>query len=172
MFQLRDILKALSVGQRARRIHRLNVTKGETLAVLADAGGFFAFAQRTVLPAPTSEYVKVFQREARRINLRVADIARRLRAVFVELLADRRCAARIGFTAGTEAGGGGTCWPKMRSIIQTPRSTGEVVVPFAVTFNTLACVSSPPRTESGGSCTRRIAEPSTPCNRNGRRAVR
>jgi hypothetical protein len=43
-----------------------------------------------------------------------------------------------GSTAGTLFGGGGGGWPKMRSIIQAPRTTGEVVVPFAVTFSTAA----------------------------------
>ena len=42
-----------------------------------------------------------------------------------------------GSTAGTL--GGGAVWkPRMRSMIHTPRKTGEVVVPFAVTFRTLA----------------------------------
>ena len=33
-------------------------------------------------------------------------------------------------------------------MIQAPRSTGDVVVPFAVILSTLACVNSPPRTLS------------------------
>ncbi len=40
-------------------------------------------------------------------------------------------------------------------MIQCPRSTGEVVVPLAVTLRTLACVISPPRTLSAGSFTLR-----------------
>ena len=47
-------------------------------------------------------------------------------------------------------------------MIQWPRSTGEVVVPLAVTFSTLACVISPPRTLSGGSFTLRNSTPVTP----------
>ena len=47
-------------------------------------------------------------------------------------------------------------------MIQAPRRTGEVVVPLAVTFSTLAWVSSPPRGLSAGSGTRRRATPSTP----------
>ena len=44
----------------------------------------------------------------------------------------------------------------------TPRGTGDVVVPLAVTLSTLACVMSPPRSECGGSDTRRSSQPSTP----------
>jgi hypothetical protein len=47
-------------------------------------------------------------------------------------------------------------------VIQCPRNTGDVVVPFAVTFNTLACVNNPPRTLSGGKATFRIRDPTTP----------
>ena len=67
-----------------------------------------------------------------------------------------------GSTAGTLGGGGGVSMPRMRSMIQSPRSTGEVVVPLAVTLSTLACVIRPPRALSGGSVTRRIAAPCTP----------
>ena len=37
-----------------------------------------------------------------------------------------------------------------------PRTTGEVVVPFAVTLSTLAWVNRPPRGLSAGSGTRRM----------------
>ena len=47
-----------------------------------------------------------------------------------------------GSIAGTFGGGGGTGFPKMRSLTQTPRTTGDVVVPLAVTFNTAACVNT------------------------------
>lgn len=47
-------------------------------------------------------------------------------------------------------------------MIQTPRTTGEVVVPLAVTLSTLACVRKPPRTLSFGKETLRKAEPVTP----------
>ena len=43
-------------------------------------------------------------------------------------------------------------------------STGEVVVPLAVTFSTLAIVIRPPRSLPAGSATRRMAAPSTPGN--------
>jgi hypothetical protein len=43
----------------------------------------------------------------------------------------------------------------MRSLIQTPRVTGEVVVPLAVTFNTAAWVRKAPRGLSAGKETRR-----------------
>src|SRR5438445_8928161 len=39
------------------------------------------------------------------------------------------------------------------SSTQAPRRTGEVVVPLAVTFSTLAIVSTPPRWLPGGSGT-------------------
>ena len=42
-------------------------------------------------------------------------------------------------------GAGGTC-PRIRSITQTPRTTGDVLVPLADTFNTLAWLRNPPRT--------------------------
>ena len=45
-----------------------------------------------------------------------------------------------GSTAGTLAAAAAAALPRMRSMIHAPRSTGEVVVPFAVTFSTLACV--------------------------------
>ena len=46
-------------------------------------------------------------------------------------------------------------------MIQAPRRTGDVVVPLAVTFNTLAWVIKPPRTLSLGNDTRRKLTPST-----------
>ena len=46
--------------------------------------------------------------------------------------------------------------PTMRSITHAPRTTGEVVVPLAVTVSTLAWVSSPPRTLSFGIATFRM----------------
>ena len=58
-----------------------------------------------------------------------------------------------GVIASTPDGGGGMCRPMMRSITQAPRTTGEVVVPLAVTRSTLACVIRPPRGESFGSAT-------------------
>ena len=67
-----------------------------------------------------------------------------------------------GSTAGTLGGGGGGGSPRMRSMIHAPRITGEVVVPLAVTFSTVAWVSSPPRTLSAGSFTGRSSTPSTP----------
>jgi hypothetical protein len=66
-----------------------------------------------------------------------------------------------GSTAGTLGGGGGGGWPSRRSMIQAPRITGDVVVPLAVIFRMLACVSRPPRGLSAGSFTGRIATPST-----------
>ena len=66
-----------------------------------------------------------------------------------------------GSSAGTPEGG--AVWkPRMRSMIQTPRRTGDVVVPLAVTFRTLAWVMIPPRTDPSGSATLRIATPVTP----------
>ena len=60
-----------------------------------------------------------------------------------------------GSTASTVGGGGGVSSPRIRSVIQWPRSTGEVVVPLAVTLRTLACVITPPRRLSAGSFTLR-----------------
>jgi len=60
-----------------------------------------------------------------------------------------------GSSAGTLGGGGCGGFPNSRVIIQTPRLTGEVVVPFAVTFKTLAWVSNPPRLLAGGNFTGR-----------------
>ena len=67
-----------------------------------------------------------------------------------------------GSTALTDGGGGDVSSPRMRSVIQWPRSTGEVVVPLAVTLRTLACVITPPRRLSAGSFTLRNLEPVTP----------
>jgi len=66
-----------------------------------------------------------------------------------------------GSTAGMLGGGGGGGLPINRSMTQAPRVTGEVVVPFAVTFRTAACVSRPPRTLPSGSGTRRTSTPFT-----------
>ena len=46
-----------------------------------------------------------------------------------------------------------------RSITQAPRTTGEVFVPFALTFKTAACVSNPPNGLPCGTATFRMAEP-------------
>src|SRR5262249_40087590 len=67
-----------------------------------------------------------------------------------------------GSTAGTPEGGGDGGVPRMRSSTQAPRVTGEVLVPLAVTFSTLAMVMTPPRWLSGGNATLRNACPSTP----------
>ena len=69
---------------------------------------------------------------------------------------------RSGSTAGTSDGGGGAGLPRRRSSTHAPRVTGDVVVPFAVTFRTAAWVRNPPRGLPGGSCTRRIFGPLTP----------
>ena len=45
----------------------------------------------------------------------------------------------------------------------TAVSTGEVVVPLAVTFRMAACVMNPPRAESLGKGVRRRATPRTGC---------
>ena len=66
-----------------------------------------------------------------------------------------------GSTAGTLFGGGGGGWPSSFSMIQTPRSTGEVVVPFAVCFISAAWVMSPPYGLPFGKATRCMAEPLT-----------
>ena len=58
-------------------------------------------------------------------------------------------------------GGGGGFWPRMRSMIHAPRRTGDVVVPFAVTLSTAACVRNPPRGLSLGNGVRRKATPCT-----------
>src|SRR5262245_1028130 len=58
-----------------------------------------------------------------------------------------------GSRAGTLAGGLGGGVPRIRSSTQAPRVIGDVVVPFAVTFITLAIVITPPRWLSGGSAT-------------------
>ena len=50
-------------------------------------------------------------------------------------------------------GGGGMGVPNKRSATQTPLFTGEVDVPFAVTFIVDAWVQMPPNEESGRSFT-------------------
>ena len=60
-----------------------------------------------------------------------------------------------------QGGGGGDGRPNKFDTTKFPRGMGDVVVPFAVTFNTLACVSKPPRGLSDGSATRRISCPVT-----------
>ena len=63
--------------------------------------------------------------------------------------------------AGTFGGGGSGGWPTIFRCTQAPRFTGEVTVPFAVTFRTAAWVKNPPRPLSAGNGTRRMAEPTT-----------
>lgn len=67
-----------------------------------------------------------------------------------------------GSIAGTSAGGFGGGFPRMRSITHTPRVTGDVVVPLALTFRTLAIVNTPPRWLPSGSVTLWNANPSKP----------
>ena len=67
-----------------------------------------------------------------------------------------------GSTAATPDGGGAGGVPRMRSSTQAPRVTGDVLVPLAVTFSTLAIVNTPPRWLSAGNLTLRNACPSTP----------
>ncbi len=69
-----------------------------------------------------------------------------------------------GSRPSTPAGGGGAGCPNRFASTKLPRGTGDVVVPFAVTFSTLACVSSPPRGRSAGNATRRMCCPSTAGN--------
>ena len=61
----------------------------------------------------------------------------------------------------TFGGGGGAGVPTILSSSHTPRSTGEVFAPLAVTFRMLACVSNPPRTLSAGKVMRRRPAPFT-----------
>ena len=110
------------------------------MAAFADTGGFRSSPKRPILIAPAARHIETLQREAGRVDLRMAGFADGLAAVFRQLLADRGRAARIGFHCRNTRRRRGTGWPRMRSVIQTPRSTGEVVVPLAVTFKTLACV--------------------------------
>ena len=61
-------------------------------------------------------------------------------AVFVELLTDG-CSPRIsGSSAGVSGGGGDGDFPISLSRTHFPRSTGEVLVPLAVTFKMAAWV--------------------------------
>ncbi len=50
-----------------------------------------------------------------------------------------------GSIAGTLSGGGGIGSPSSRSETHTPRTTGDVFEPLAVTFRIAPCVSTPPR---------------------------
>ena len=59
-------------------------------------------------------------------------------------------------------GGGVGVFPRMRSITHTPRITGEVLVPLAVTLSTLPWDRNPPLGEPAGSFTLRISIPVTP----------
>ena len=58
-------------------------------------------------------------------------------------------------------GGGGMCTPRSRSATNTPRFTGDVLVPLAVTFITAGCVQSPPKGEPSGSLISRSTLPNT-----------
>ncbi len=94
---------------------------------------------------PATDDVEAFQREAGWIDLAMTTRAALHITVFGELFTDRRGAANVGLNRFTSAGGLGGGVPRMRSSTQEPRMMGEVVVPLAVTFNTLPIVSSPPR---------------------------
>ena len=106
----------------------------------------FLAAERAVALAPAADHVEVLQREAGRVH--AADgTPRSLRAaVLLELLADGRGPADVRLDRpGTFGGGGLGGRPTMFRSTHAPRTTGEVLVPLAVTFSTLACVSTPPR---------------------------
>ena len=68
----------------------------------------------------------------------------------------------FGDTGSMLGGGGGIGVPSRRSATHTPRLTGEVIVPLAVTFIGAAWVQMPPNGEPAGSSTSRSAKPSTP----------
>src|SRR4051794_30379275 len=74
--------------------------EGEFLSVLAKAFLRRAPAHRPIALTPAAHHVKVFQREPCGVNLCMAGRARSLRAVLLELLADRHCSARIGLDCG------------------------------------------------------------------------
>ena len=114
-----------------------------------------------VLGAKRSGDVEAFQCKAIRIELRVAGVARAHAAVQRELLAQCLGAARSGFTGLTFGGGGGIAMPSNRSETHTPRLTGEVDVPLAVTFMVADCVHRPPKGVSCGKFTCGRSKPAT-----------
>src|SRR6185295_11000292 len=67
-----------------------------------------------------------------------------------------------GSTGVMLGGGGGTESPSSLRATQTPRLTGDVVVPFAVTLSTADWVQRPPSGEDSGSVTFRSSLPETP----------
>ena len=104
-----------------------------------------AVADGAVVVAPAADDVEPFQGEAGRIDLAMASGTGLDLAVLGQLFADRRGAADVrldGRHVRRRRGGG---VPRMRSSTHAPRTTGEVVVPLAVTLSTLAIVSTPPR---------------------------
>ncbi len=113
--------------------------------------GLHVLGEGAIAVAPAAHDVEAFERESRRIDRcggrrRKLGSARCLSSCWRMVTAPRIS----GSMAGTPAGW--AVWkPRIRSMIQTPRITGEVVVPFAVTLRMLACVMIPPRTESFGS---------------------
>ena len=130
------------------------------MAGAVDARDALAFLQAAIARAPAAENVEVLQREADGIKLGVAGGARLFDFVCSASRSRMVFAPRMsGSTAGTLGGGGGGGWPMSRSMTQAPRTTGEVVVPFALTFKIAACVSRPPKGLPAGSATLRMAEP-------------
>ena len=106
--------------------------------------------------APTADHVEAFQSEAGRIDFRTWQAGARLvLAMFGQLLAEWSTAPRMSGSSGAKfpraARGGGVA----QNTIEYPRAAqnrrGDVLVPLAVTVNTLAIVSRPPRWLSGGS---------------------
>jgi len=105
---------------------------------------------------PAAHDIKTLQRKTGRVHFGVAGGARWVDAMFFELLAIVTAPRISGSMAGIFGGGGGVSMPRIRSVIQWPRMTGEVVGTVGGDFKTLAWVNNPPRRQSAGRVTRRM----------------
>src|ERR1043166_5301423 len=95
-FEFANAVVRAAVGKFSRGVDRLRMVKRERPAVLAEALFRQRLARnRTVAIAPASHHIEALEREARRIDFAMARRASLVRAMLVELLANRDRAANV-----------------------------------------------------------------------------
>src|ERR1044071_2580261 len=96
-FEFANILEAAAIRECAGGIHRQPIVEGERLTRKADARfGFDALGESAIPITPAAHDVEAFKRKSGRIDVAVAGGTSGIRAVTVELLADRDRASDIG----------------------------------------------------------------------------
>ena len=96
----------------------------------------FVIAERTVMLAVSADGVEGFQGKTKRVEFGMTPLAALHGTMLHQKVAQGLGAANVRFTPGMLGGGGVGVFPRIRSITHTPRITGEVLVPLAVTLST------------------------------------